>query len=851
MENENPPAPDAQPNEGNQREPEPTRLTWPFCALIFAVNVGIRLLSPYYSLPSGAEETYGGWEPLHLLLYDSGVLLRGYAPEVAGRSWGLIVLHWAIAGPLDAVLELSPIRVMEGVRFVMVLCHAFGQSILTSGLMYKKQEIGTLYFIIATFHRGLNIASFALLPAAFSLWTNSAAFGFQMLGYPALALLFGMLGLTIGLPAAGLPLLVSLCLECLWRVYQNGIVAFWNRISQRTLRFAIAGLSPLLLVIAIDRWIYGRFVVLLFNQLWPVPETGLIPYKAQQASSPWLGFTVMAQGNEPPMGSSLVYSTLNGAKAALLWAMVWGVVALVAALFSVPMMLSEWIGNDLHRSWNERNKGGNVITPVMLFRHMNKKYPCLIPTYVIMLYWLGITAFCREHSGGIIWPVFPAVCMGAACLVDFVLHQAWIWKPGPTHAAILRAKREWRWRTNFILIQLFSVSHIIFCISGYLHFYDATFLRDTLANAMSRSLNYESSACERAAACSQRLNLTLPDQPPKSIYPRTSKALDPKLTFRVCIGGGDLSTSVSPVTPFISSVSRRVCLTPGSWFRFPGSFVVPQHSRKCRSWISNQGPYARSTIPAATLAFVDTPFDDFQRVAHKLPIVYTASGRTPSEQSVAGGHPWTSLRTTTFVSVNDCDWIVDFVSWNQPSIPKWFEHIYAPRNVTPLIVEANAEGVENVDANVSTDSKSNTNISLDLTDSTSEYFKNTKSFCTSYCKKLNSTPMSINTDDIDCDCKTINTDIKGSNKTSNTHNIDQTSSICYERKTNNQCGYTDVVPNMPHYNIYQWVMLGRYRVADVNQTLDLFSCHFAPFEALSRCRSGELILLGRQGNKVY
>lgn len=71
-----------------------------FCLLAVARLSGALLRI----LGTSPDETYGGLEPVHLLLYGSGELGWGYTAEAALRSMIHPSLHAAVLAPMAAVL---------------------------------------------------------------------------------------------------------------------------------------------------------------------------------------------------------------------------------------------------------------------------------------------------------------------------------------------------------------------------------------------------------------------------------------------------------------------------------------------------------------------------------------------------------------------------------------------------------------------------------------------------------------------------------------------------------------------------------------------------------------------------
>lgn len=78
-----------------ETQPSSSSLTgWAFIPLFVA-----RILSAILNLIHDCDEVFNYWEPLHFLLYGSGMQTWEYSSQFALRSYWYLGLHASIAGP--------------------------------------------------------------------------------------------------------------------------------------------------------------------------------------------------------------------------------------------------------------------------------------------------------------------------------------------------------------------------------------------------------------------------------------------------------------------------------------------------------------------------------------------------------------------------------------------------------------------------------------------------------------------------------------------------------------------------------------------------------------------------------
>lgn len=135
---------------------------WLICSIFLATNLIVSTLNHI----DDTDETYGYYEPLHYLLYGTGMQTWEYAPQYAIRTYTFLSPFWG-AGLVMKSLNLSKLNVFYGIRALLGSLTAISEASFISAV-YRKfgTTIGAFTFIFILFSSGILYCSTALLPSA-------------------------------------------------------------------------------------------------------------------------------------------------------------------------------------------------------------------------------------------------------------------------------------------------------------------------------------------------------------------------------------------------------------------------------------------------------------------------------------------------------------------------------------------------------------------------------------------------------------------------------------------------------------------------------------------------------------
>ena len=110
------------------------------------------------------DETYNFWEPLHYVLFGSGMQTWEYAPQYALRSWTYIELHAGLLRLLPAALEKRLVFFVarQGLAVLCATCElVFCQAVA----MRFGERVAALTLFFSAASSGMFHAGVALLPS--------------------------------------------------------------------------------------------------------------------------------------------------------------------------------------------------------------------------------------------------------------------------------------------------------------------------------------------------------------------------------------------------------------------------------------------------------------------------------------------------------------------------------------------------------------------------------------------------------------------------------------------------------------------------------------------------------------
>ena len=182
--------------------------TWTYLWFLFTAAARCMLS---WNLPIvDCDETYNYWEPLHFVLYGSGMQTWEYSPRYALRSWLYILLHAGLAYPTYALGLPKPL-VFRSVRCLLGIFVTLSEYYFYKGVRHRFGfSIAALSLLFMSLSPGINAASVSFLPSSFVMLSNLLVFGAWMrygTSNPKnwqIACAFSIVGCFVGWPFGGL-----------------------------------------------------------------------------------------------------------------------------------------------------------------------------------------------------------------------------------------------------------------------------------------------------------------------------------------------------------------------------------------------------------------------------------------------------------------------------------------------------------------------------------------------------------------------------------------------------------------------------------------------------------------------
>ncbi|XP_051903118.1 alpha-1,2-mannosyltransferase ALG9 isoform X1 [Hippocampus zosterae] len=323
----------------------------------FKCLLSARFCAALLSNISDCDETFNYWEPMHYLLYGTGMQTWEYSPLYAIRSYAYLWLH-ALPACLHAhVLQTSKVLVFYFVRCVLAFCCCACELYFYKAVCKKfGLHVGRLMLAFLVLSTGMFCSSAAFLPSSFCMYTTMVAMTGWFQDSTPLAIAGVAAGTIVGWPFSaliGVPIAFDLLV--IKRQWKSFIT--WSAVALLLL------LGPL---VAVDSFFYGKLVVAPLN---------ILLYNVFTSHGPDL------YGTEP-----WHFYFMNG--------ILNFNVVFVLALFSLPLTgLMETL---LHK-FNVQNLG----RPYCL---------TLAPMYLWMLVF-----FTRPHKEErFLFPIYPLICLSGA-----------------------------------------------------------------------------------------------------------------------------------------------------------------------------------------------------------------------------------------------------------------------------------------------------------------------------------------------------------------------------------------------------------------------------------------------------
>uniref|UniRef100_A0A8C5CXK7 Mannosyltransferase n=1 Tax=Gadus morhua TaxID=8049 RepID=A0A8C5CXK7_GADMO len=323
----------------------------------FKCLLSARFCAALLSNISDCDETFNYWEPMHYLLYGTGMQTWEYSPLYAIRSYAYLWLHALPACIHAHVLQTNKVLVFYFVRCVLAFCCCVCELYFYKAVCKKfGLHVGRLMLAFLVLSTGMFCSSAAFLPSSFCMYTTLVAMTGWFQDSIPLAVMGVAAGAIVGWPFSaliGIPIAFDLLV--MRREWRNFIL--WS---------ALALLLILVPVVMVDSFFYGKLVIAPLN---------ILLYNVFTPHGPDL------YGTEP-WSFYFVNGFLN--------------FNLVFALALLSLPLSALMETLLHR-FNVQNLG----RPYWL---------TLSPMYLWMLVF-----FTRPHKEErFLFPIYPLICLSAA-----------------------------------------------------------------------------------------------------------------------------------------------------------------------------------------------------------------------------------------------------------------------------------------------------------------------------------------------------------------------------------------------------------------------------------------------------
>ncbi|KAE8287527.1 Alpha-1,2-mannosyltransferase ALG9 [Larimichthys crocea] len=224
----------------------------------FKCLLSARFCAALLSNISDCDETFNYWEPMHYLLYGTGMQTWEYSPLYAIRSYAYLWLH-----ALPACLHAHVLQTKKVLVFYFVRCLLAFSCCVCELYFYKAVckkfglHVGRLMLAFLVLSTGMFCSSAAFLPSSFCMYTTLVAMTGWFQDSPPLAIMGVAAGAVVGWPFSaliGVPIAFDLLvLKRQWKTFIT-----WS---------AVALLLLLVPLVAVDSFFYGKLVIAPLNIL--------------------------------------------------------------------------------------------------------------------------------------------------------------------------------------------------------------------------------------------------------------------------------------------------------------------------------------------------------------------------------------------------------------------------------------------------------------------------------------------------------------------------------------------------------------------------------------------------------
>ncbi|XP_065140218.1 alpha-1,2-mannosyltransferase ALG9 isoform X2 [Paramisgurnus dabryanus] len=224
----------------------------------FKCLVSARFCAALLSNISDCDETFNYWEPIHYLLYGTGMQTWEYSPAYAIRSYAYLWLHALPAYFHAKILQTNKVLVFYFLRCMLAFTCCVCELYFYKAVCKKfGLHVGRLLLAFLVLSAGMFCSSAAFLPSTFCMYSTVVAMTGWFQGRPSLAVLGIAAGAIVGWPFSallGIPIAFDLLL----------LKRKWKSFILWTLVALVLFLVP---VVVVDSYYYGKLVIAPLNIL--------------------------------------------------------------------------------------------------------------------------------------------------------------------------------------------------------------------------------------------------------------------------------------------------------------------------------------------------------------------------------------------------------------------------------------------------------------------------------------------------------------------------------------------------------------------------------------------------------
>ncbi|XP_063696408.1 alpha-1,2-mannosyltransferase ALG9 isoform X2 [Culicoides brevitarsis] len=212
----------------------------------------VRLCAAIWSHITDCDETFNYWEPLHFLMYNTGLQTWEYDPKYALRSYFYLLINGIPGWIYKNIFSASPILIFYFIRCMLALTCAVSEFYIYKSICKEfGVHIGRLWILFQIFCPGMFISSSAFLPSSFSMYFINLALAAWWNQKYNLSTFFIAVSSLLGWPFVailGLPIAFDITI----RQKKTQTFVFWSLVSAAVI---------LIPMTAIDSSYFGKLVI--------------------------------------------------------------------------------------------------------------------------------------------------------------------------------------------------------------------------------------------------------------------------------------------------------------------------------------------------------------------------------------------------------------------------------------------------------------------------------------------------------------------------------------------------------------------------------------------------------------